>query len=884
MSPEAEFEELCEEQSVAPIRRMPAEMTLQGSAQMSPKCSENAAHRNLALVPPSPRFSGQSNTHSLHSATTTASGNPSPVSADGCTSGKKKKWRREEVLHESTEESTDSICKHTAHTVQNRGGGCKMSKNVAEHFNLSEESTGCGQEGLRSAGEAPTLSFDDLLEQLALVHARQQAELERVLRRNEALTIQLNEPAMFVSGSLSSHSEHPAEKYMTADIPHGGSEHELSHDADVFVSLHSPSVHEKDAREPSKITEEGKNDNDATKIRLVRTKTTTSEFVPFDALRTEHPLDVYEESRYRLQDWLEENLCIRGETRRNSSKNAIHLARKRKANDEWSEEFFVKISDWKCLRQIIAYPRSPCRLAWDAAGALLIIYDLFQIPIFGVYDIKETGFTNFMGWFCMLFWTLNVPASVTVGYISEGVTIMTFDKIVMNYLKTWFIVDVLVVVPDWIFAIMAATGNADSAGEGEALKLLRIVRLARMVRLLRLLKLRKLVGGLNDLVETEYTSICVNISKMIGMMVVVNHIIGCVFFGLAIGNDNEDEPTWVREYHIEHRHWMYQYFTSFHWSIAQFTPATMHIHPQNLRERFFTVNIIVIALVGFSYVVGSISNSLAQLRNMQDGATKQFWSLRRYLKKNAVPLALSVRIEKYLEHAWQQEQERVSISNVPLMNLLSAQLKSELKSAMAVPHLSVHPLYRHLNTMSSVTIQRLADVALHRMSLARGDCVFQAGEQAVHMDIVVEGRLQYSRVVGAEICEELVDKGEDWIAEPGLWVTAFWHLGQLSALVESALLRVNSGKFAECCVLNPLACRITANYAMNYVNWFNSRPSSEHSDITQGEDVADRCHDFIHRAARKDKYRKNSLGSDGGERRDSEQSFTDLSIYNNLNQ
>merc|ERR1719414_2266156 len=100
--------------------------------------------------------------------------------------------------------------------------------------------------------------------------------------------------------------------------------------------------------------------------------------------------------------------------------------------------------------------------------------------------------------------------------------------------------------------------------------------------------------------------------------------------------------------------------TAFHWSITQFTPASMSVQPTNLVERTFAVAVVVCALVGFSYVVGSITGSLTQLRGIHEEESKIFWELRRYLKRNKVNPELSYRIQRYCEHAWHSQQENQS--------------------------------------------------------------------------------------------------------------------------------------------------------------------------------------------------------------------------------
>jgi len=494
------------------------------------------------------------------------------------------------------------------------------------------------------------------------------------------------------------------------------------------------------------------------------------------------------------------------------------------------------------LRHFIISPANRKRVAWDFLGATFIFYDLIAVPLFLVFDPPDTGFTIGMDWLLLLFWTLNVYASVCVGYVTNGITVMVPHMILSNYLKTWFIVDVCVLAPDWTFTIMAMSSTSDkSAGAGSGFRLLRILRLIRMIRLVRLLKLRKLLQNINEIIDSEYLSILSNIVKMILCLLAINHMIACAWFWLATTSD----VSWISEHGFVDEKWAYQYATSFHWSLTQFTPASMHVQPQNLVERGFAIMIVVFALVGFSYLVGSITGSLTQLRSLQEDEAKQFWNLRRYLKKFKVPPDLAHRIKKYLEHAWTQKVDDVS-SDIKLFSLLSEQLHSELKCAMSVPHLKVHPLLEHLNSVSSVTMHRLANDGISRKTLASNDCCFIAGETATHMYVVVSGRLVYTKFDSKGNAQrEYVDHAEDWIAEPVLWTPHWVHMGGLIAITETVLLVVADVKFMEKVRLNPQAFNIAKEYAVQFIDWLNCQEYDQLSDIQQGEKVGEIFKQFL---------------------------------------
>jgi len=272
----------------------------------------------------------------------------------------------------------------------------------------------------------------------------------------------------------------------------------------------------------------------------------------------------------------------------------------------------------------------------------------------------------------------------------------------------------------------------------------------------------------------------------------------------------------------------------------------MDVQPHNLVERVFTGVVVVFALVGFSYMVGSIPGSLGQLRSMHAEESILFWDLKRFLVRNKVPRALSVRIQKYLEHAWHAQQEKKTAKNVKLMDLLSEQLTAELKFEMAVPQLRVHPMLDCLIQKSQVTVHRLANVAIGHKLLAANDCLFHAGEAATHMYIVVEGSFNYTRVDSLNrLHKEVVERGEDWIAEPALWTQRWVHRGMLQAADDSDNLTIDARKFAEQVGLNPQAHEFVATYALHFVEWLNGEDTNKLSDISQGEDIGDRIRSFM---------------------------------------
>lgn len=394
--------------------------------------------------------------------------------------------------------------------------------------------------------------------------------------------------------------------------------------------------------------------------------------------------------------------------------------------------------------------------------------------------------------------------------------------------------DLLVLVPDWTITLITVGTDGSQVDGGDSVRLVRTVRLVRLVRILRLAKFKKITSNIQDLCNTEYASIIASIVKMLLALLLINHIVACLWWGASSTETN----SWVHVYNFDNVSVYYQYLSSFHWSITQFTPASMHIQPQNTRERLYAVTVVIFGLVCFSYLIGSITGLLSQLRSLQDDS--HFWKVRRFLRQHSVDKVLATKIEKYLNHRWTKMTEKLSKQDVPLLKHLSHELDGELQASLAVPHLSVHPMLKKLEQNSPHTVHRLALDALNYRLYAENTVVFYKGELASHMLFQVGGSCRYLQFTSSgKATTEIVDSQEDWMSEQVLWMNEWHHQGRLSALTDSELLMISPLKFSEVVSMSPQAMLMVSGYARNFVQWLMQDANEGRvSDIFQGETVS----------------------------------------------
>lgn len=482
-----------------------------------------------------------------------------------------------------------------------------------------------------------------------------------------------------------------------------------------------------------------------------------------------------------------------------------------------------------CAPGIIS-PTGTYRMLWDLLGLLFILWDTFMIPM-QVFDFEKDAFLSSMDWVTLFYWTLDMIQSFFTGYFQEGVQVMEFRRIVPNYLKTWFVVDLVVIGPEWFTSFSPDGFGLDGVGIG---RILRLGRAMRVLRLLRLLKLRRIVDALLELVESEYTFTVINLLKLLFAVLVLNHVIACVWYLVGRQTMLAGLHNWFEmsgEYVDDQ---IYMYFTSLHWSLTQFTPASMNVSAANRSERVTSILVLFFAMVAFSSIVGHITASMAHLQNLRGAQMKQFWLLRKYMKQRHIRRELQLRITKFLEYKAQKEHDTVHSSSVLILEQLSEPLRKELSYETVVHWIATHPFFSAVNSKMPVFMHRLCHSALIEIALASGDIVFTAGHEAKQMLFIKQGDLQYiglNRIV----LEPALQQQESFV-EPALWVS--WrHMGDCKVLSPGELIGICNDIFAKEMCLHHLPWSFCKMYAVEFCERLNAIAPEDLSDVLREDDV-----------------------------------------------
>mmetsp|Transcript_79275 Transcript_79275/g.230214 ORF Transcript_79275/g.230214 Transcript_79275/m.230214 type:complete len:787 (+) Transcript_79275:49-2409(+) len=458
------------------------------------------------------------------------------------------------------------------------------------------------------------------------------------------------------------------------------------------------------------------------------------------------------------------------------------------------------------LQRFISKPSSAKRIFWDMLSVAVMAYDLVTIPL-QLLDLPDNPVMYTVGMFATIFWTLDICLSFLSGYHAGGLIEMRPKQVAFRYIRTWMPIDVVVVAVDWAVFIVDSN-SMESFGMmrlNKTLRIVRILRVLRMLRLLRMLKVMSLIAELHDMIHSEAVLTSLNIVSFIFGILLLSHYIACSWYGVGhsqVTEYGDPRDSWVSKLQLSTSMELgsgsagYYYATALHWSLTQFTPASMEVVPCNTVERLFNVGVIVISVIIFSSVLSSITSAMINLRRKSAEKRRQIGLVRRYITDKHLTLALGNRIVGFLRtHNYNvSQQQSLQENQILAFKILPDSLRTQLRCEIHVPVLIAHPLFYTINRMDKNAMVAICTTAMSERDLPVGHELFVPGMRATHMYISVTGSLVYFQGDSLKMHED-VDPGT-FISEGVLWL--IWETrGRLVATSACDLVAASAEAFHQ---------------------------------------------------------------------------------------
>lgn len=441
-------------------------------------------------------------------------------------------------------------------------------------------------------------------------------------------------------------------------------------------------------------------------------------------------------------------------------------------------------ASWISRGMRVDRPDSTRHLVFKATSVLVLIMELSWITFLVAWDRPTTTLVYVSMWVGAIFWTFDMLTSFNTGYFRGNVLIMSRRAITVKYLQTWFSVDLMLVMCDWLIIGFAFVDTMRS------LRLVRILKLSRLIRVAGMIRVGRLVRMFEDRIDMYTSGATVAVAKILAMFAVVlwlNHIIGCGWFALGRWWDSDTGTSWLdntlgrpgQRYHELDE--VFLYWTSFHWSMAQLTLGAVEISASNTAERIFSIALLLFGLLLQSTIVSSISATMIAFQMREAEKVKLNLTLERFLHQNGVAPGFSVLVQKAAEHRMKRLQ-MLAEDDVDALALLPRSLMGELRVRIYRAHVERYRLFSVVCSLSTSTAVELCQATRFELLRERDD-LFRPGCVSEYFFGVLHGRILYKQEPKSACVlaprSEVVNEGS-WLCEACLF-TNWIHVGLAEA-------------------------------------------------------------------------------------------------------
>lgn len=268
---------------------------------------------------------------------------------------------------------------------------------------------------------------------------------------------------------------------------------------------------------------------------------------------------------------------------------------------------------------MISY-NSPFRSKWDAIIILALVYTALVTPVDTVFLKVDLNF---------LFWVNRVVDTIFVVdiFLNFVTTINTNGELIRNhaaiagvYLRGWFILDVISVIPFGVIGFLMSEAGGEGGSALQRFKILRIIRLFRLVKLLRLVRASRILDRWETAMAINFGVL--KLLKLSAGVLLLAHWMACSF-KLVVEFESLDD-NWQTVYfeslgyHPDEyqgvENWARQYLTALYWAVMTTTTIGYgDITPVTDGERIFGIFAMMIGGTVYAYVVGGICGIFASM-------------------------------------------------------------------------------------------------------------------------------------------------------------------------------------------------------------------------------------------------------------------------------
>ncbi|XP_051511714.1 potassium voltage-gated channel subfamily H member 5-like [Myxocyprinus asiaticus] len=415
------------------------------------------------------------------------------------------------------------------------------------------------------------------------------------------------------------------------------------------------------------------------------------------------------------------------------------------------------------------------KTTWDWVILILTFYTAIMVP----YNVSFKTKQNNLVWLVLdsvvdVIFLVDIVLNFHTTFVGPGGEVISDPKLIrMNYLKTWFVIDLLSCLPyDIINAfenvdedpiadpsavghLPAAAHSSRNATRAEDSVLPGLSSLFSSLKVVRLLRLGRVARKLDHYLEYG-AAVLVLLVCVFGL---VAHWLACIWYSIG---DCEviDEAT----NSIKTDSWLYQlaisigtpyrynasgsgqweggprkhtlYISSLYFTMTSLTTIGFgNIAPTTDGEKIFSVAMMMVGSLLYATIFGNVTTIFQQMYTNTNRYHEMLNNVRDFLKLYQVPKGLSERVMDYIVSTWAMTK---GIDTEKVLSICPKDMRADICVHLNRQVFNEHPAFR----LASDGCLRSLAVEFQTTHCAPGDLIFHAGESVDTLCFVVSGSLE----------------------------------------------------------------------------------------------------------------------------------------------
>ncbi|NWS93665.1 KCNH1 protein, partial [Mionectes macconnelli] len=405
------------------------------------------------------------------------------------------------------------------------------------------------------------------------------------------------------------------------------------------------------------------------------------------------------------------------------------------------------------------------KTTWDWIILILTFYTAILVP----YNVSFKTKQNNVAWLVVdsivdVIFLVDIVLNFHTTFVGPAGEVISDPKLIrMNYLKTWFVIDLLSCLP---YDVINAFENVDevitnivafmSNSNGHCtLSFQGISSLFSSLKVVRLLRLGRVARKLDHYIEYG-AAVLVLLVCVFGLAA---HWLACIWYSIGDYEVIDEDTNTIRT-----ESWLYQlgasigtpyrfntsgfgkweggpskdsvYISSLYFTMTSLTSVGFgNIAPTTDGEKIFAVAMMMIGSLLYATIFGNVTTIFQQMYANTNRYHEMLNSVRDFLKLYQVPKGLSERVMDYIVSTWSMSR---GIDTEKVLQICPKDMRADICVHLNRKVFKEHPAFR----LASDGCLRALAMEFQTVHCAPGDLIYHAGESVDSLCFVVSGSLE----------------------------------------------------------------------------------------------------------------------------------------------